>query len=95
MSYQPFHPQQAKLPTFAPYSQNFADCPPGTTRINNHFKECWGVVYMCRDACYDFLRDHYEGIGPWKTCGICIGGPFTPAYQHMLTSANQQNTGTR
>lgn len=74
----PYQPSQYsrhyKLPTVSPYSQRLQDCPEGTVRINNYFKECWGPVYVCRDACYDYYLDHYEGIGPWKSCGICIGG---------------------
>lgn len=62
------------VPTVDPESQRFADCPFGTYRTNNYFKKCAGLVFLCRDACFDPVKNHYEGIGPWKSCGICVGG---------------------
>lgn len=88
MTYSPYHTnpqfssphhmaQYYNLPTMNPYSESLADCPEGTIRANNYFKECAGVLYICRDACFDPLRNHYEGIGPWKSCGVCVGFPTT------------------
>jgi hypothetical protein len=66
---------QFKGTTMNPYSM-LQDCPEGTMRINNYFKQCVPPVYLCRDACYDPWSDHYDGVGLWKSCGACIESPF-------------------
>lgn len=68
--------QYYKMPIMNPEANFLADCPEGTVRENNYFKKCAGVVYLCRDACFDPVNNTYNGIGPWKSCGVCIGGPF-------------------
>jgi len=46
------------------YHLKYEDCPEGTVRYNNYFKECWGLAYMCRNSCYNYILDHHEGVGP-------------------------------
>ncbi|WP_434296198.1 hypothetical protein [Clostridium sporogenes] len=59
------------------YQQLYEDCNPQEYRINNYYKECFGPIYACKDACYDPFTNSYRPIGPWKVCGICIGyNPF-------------------
>lgn len=58
------------------YPEIYEDCKTQETRRNNYYKQCFGPVYACKDACYDPFTNYYRPVGPWKTCGICVGYQF-------------------
>lgn len=71
--YKAFYYDSTNDPDKDNYKKKYEDCEPHEYRINNYYKECFGPIYACKDACYDSFTNSHREIGPWKTCGICIG----------------------